>query len=133
MDKILYHRVHLRCGTAEAFDMFTLNEHLGSWLCPAADVEPVAGGKYELFWNPEDRDTDSTLGCRVTAVEPGVFISFEWKGPGQFSGFMNDADPLTHVTVFFRPRDDEDGPASGTDVYLLHSVWRSTARWEKAR
>lgn len=40
---------------------------------------------------------------------------------------MNAADPLTHVAVFFVP-------ASGkTEVYLVHSGWRSSPEWEEAR
>jgi len=91
-------------------------------------VEPKAGGKYELFWNPDDRQYDSTIGCRITAIEPGKLLAFEWKGPKQYSDFMNAADPLTHVTVSFVPVDP-----TTTEVHLVHSGWRSSAEWEEAR
>jgi uncharacterized protein YndB with AHSA1/START domain len=127
VDKIIYFKTVLNCGPARAFETFTVNELLEAWLAEEADVEPVLGGKYELFWNPENREIDSTIGCKVTAVEPGKFIAFEWKGPAQYNDFMNAADPLTHVVVFFVPDGDK------TEVHLVHSGWRSAPEWEEAR
>ena len=103
MDKIVHLSVQLQCGPHRAFELFTVNQHLESWLVDVAEVEPVAGGRYELFWEPDDRENNSTLGCKVTAVEPDKFIAFEWRSPKQYKHFANTADPLTHVVVFFIP------------------------------
>ena len=100
-------------------------------LAPLAEVEPRVGGKYELFWEPPERENNSKVGCRITALEADRFISFEWKGAVQFKHFMNDADPLTHVVVFFIP--GSDGSTGWTDVHLIHTGWRSTTSWEEAR
>jgi uncharacterized protein YndB with AHSA1/START domain len=127
VDRIVHHSARLRCDARRAFEMFTVNRLLESWLVNVAEVEPVAGGKYELFWEPEDRENNSTIGCRVTAVEPGKFLSFEWRSPKQYKEFANDADPLTHAVVFFIPEGE------GVQVHLLHSGWRSSAEWEEAR
>ncbi|MGD8717364.1 MAG: SRPBCC domain-containing protein [Candidatus Zixiibacteriota bacterium] len=127
MDRIIHISTELPVDPARAFAYFTDKGLLESWLTAEADVEPVEGGKYELFWTPEDREFDSTIGCRVTAVEPGSLLAFEWKGPKQYSAFMNECDPLTHVTVSFAPVGD------GTKVHLVHSGWRSTPEWEEAR
>lgn len=131
MGKIIYHSVRLNCSPAKAFAMFTENKHLESWLTLKADVEPKVGGKYELFWNPDNREIDSTIGCKITALEPDKLLSFEWKGPVQYKDFMNDADPLTHVVVLFLPCGE--GKAPVTEVHLVHSGWRSSAEWEEAR
>ena len=127
MDKIVYHSIGLMCNAQRAFEMFTTNEHLAKWLTQVADVEPTAGGKYELFWNPKDRENDSTIGCKVLAVSPGIFLSFEWKGPKHVKHFMNEVRPLTNVMVFFIPSHE------GTEVHLLHTGWRATPEWEEAR
>lgn len=108
--------------------MFTVKELLESWLTRAAEVEPAAGGKYELFWEPEDRENNSTIGCCMTAVEPNEFLSFEWRSPKQYKHFANTADPLTHAAVFFSSDDEEN-----TRVHLVHSGWRSSPQWEEAR
>ena len=133
MDKILHHSVRLHCDAEQAFKLFTSNEHLQSWLAAIADVEPMVGGKYELFWNPEESENDSTLGCKITAIEAGKLLSFEWRGPKQYKHFMNKADPLTHVVVFFVPCSEENSPTPCTEVHLIHLGWRSSAEWEEAR
>lgn len=133
MNKVLYHTVRLHCTTERAFKMFTENEHLQKWLTEVADIEPKVGGKYELFWNPEDRENDSTIGCKITAIEPNKFLAFEWKGPQHYKHFMNDADPLTHVVVFFIPSMEDKSSKPTTEVHLIHSGWRSSPEWEEAR
>lgn len=130
MDKIIVQTARLHCSVERAFAMFTENEQLQTWLTRIAEVEPVAGGRYELFWDPDDPEQNSTLGCKITAIEPDALLAFEWKGPPQFR-FMNEADPLTHVAVFFTPCDEVLTPC--TDVYLLHTGWRAGQEWREAR
>jgi len=127
MDKIIYHSISLRCNPQKAFETFTINKHLEKWLTQVANIEPKVGGKYELFWNPKDKENDSTIGCKILALQPNKFLSFEWKGPKQFRHFMNEARPLTNVVVFFIPHPE------GAEVHLLHTGWRDTTEWEEAR
>lgn len=108
--------------------MFTLNEKVQLWLAPLADIEPRVGGKYELFWDLNDKLNNCTAGCKITVIEPDDLISFEWRGPKEFKRFMNNCDPLTHVVVFFSSRQP-----SRTDVHLVHTGWRETDVWEEAR
>ena len=130
-NKIIHEHVVLSCNAHRAFQMFTVDEYVEQWLTVVADIEPVVGGKYECFWDPEDRENNSTIGCRVTAVVEDKLIAFEWRGPVQFKPFMNNADPLTHVVVSFIPVGTEANPA--TEVQLVHSGWRDTVEWEEAR
>jgi hypothetical protein len=127
LNRIIYHSIRLKCDSKKAFAMFTINRHLEKWLTQIADVEPKVGGKYELFWNLENRDDDSTLGCKILVIQPNQFLCFEWKGPKQFKHFMNEAKPLTNVVVFFIPQEQ------GTEVHLLHTGWSDTKEWEEAR
>ena len=127
MDKIISLSVNLRCTPNYAFESFTKEDILETWLTTVAHVEPFAGGSYELFWDPEDRENNSTIGCKITALEPETFLSFEWRSPKQYKHFANQADPLTHVVVFFIP------VQNGVDVKLIHSGWRSSPEWEEAR
>ncbi|MBN2381036.1 SRPBCC domain-containing protein [candidate division WOR-3 bacterium] len=128
MNDIVHVSAELNCSPAEAFKMFTDNEKLKIWLTEEADVESKVGGKYELFWNPEEREFDSTIGCKVTALIHEKLICFQWKGPKQYSGFMNEVDPLTHVTVSFIPTDK-----GTTEVHLVNSGYRCSAEWQEAR
>lgn len=130
MNKIIVQSTRLHCPVERAFAMFTQNAHLEAWLATTARVEPEVGGSYELFWDPENLDINGTRGCKVTAFEQNILIAFEWKGPAMFR-FMNEVDPLTHVSVFFTPCSEVLTPC--TDVYLVHTGWQSTADWEEAR
>lgn len=127
MDTIIFYSARLECDAKQAFEMFTVNERLEKWLTIMADVEPRVGGKYELFWNPKDRENDSTIGCKVLAIQPDKFLCFEWKGPKQHKHFMNERRPLTNVVIFFIPCEEE------TEVYLLHTGWGDTEEWKEAR
>ncbi|MDO8124985.1 MAG: SRPBCC domain-containing protein [Candidatus Hermodarchaeota archaeon] len=131
MDKVIHCSTRVKCDTQQAFEMFTDNDLLPTWLPNLAEIEPRVGGKYELFWNPNDKKSNSTIGCKVTAIEPNRLIAFEWKGPTEFQGFMNKADPLTHVVVIFV--DCSESSEQFTEVHLVHSGWRRSAAWEKAR
>ncbi len=126
-DKIIHVQAFIPLPPAKAFSYFSVNELLQSWLTAVAEVEGKVGGKYELFWEPNDRENNSTIGCRVTALAPGQFLAFQWRSPKQFKSFANTADPLTHVVVTFVPE------GNGTRVHLIHSGWRSSPEWDEAR
>jgi uncharacterized protein YndB with AHSA1/START domain len=121
----------LNCDADQAFKQFTNNEDLEVWLAMRADVEPKVQGKYELFWRPEDPQNDSTIGCKIKAIDPGRLLSFNWKGPEQFKAFMNESDPLTHVTISFIPQGTPENPE--TEVHLIHSGWGSSPDWQEAK
>lgn len=126
-DKVIGISAFVAVPPDRAFAHFTSPTLLRRWLTVDADVEPRVGGRYELFWQPDDRENNSTIGCRITALAPSQLLAFQWRSPRQFKSFANAADPLTHVVVAFVPE------GTGTRVHLIHSGWRSTADWEEAR
>ena len=130
MENIILIKMEMDSDIHNVFNMFTVNELLEEWLTEKADIEPEVGGKYELFWEPENREINSTIGCKITGIEEDRFISFEWKGPVQFQSFMNSVDPLTHVIIFFIP--SSDVPIK-TTIYLFHVGWRKSPEWQQAR
>lgn len=127
MSKVISLSVKLHCGADKAFEMFTDNPMLESWLCDKADVEAHVGGRFELHWNPPP-ENNGTVGCRINAIERDRFLAFDWRGPKMFDDFMNKADQLTHVVVFFIPETE-----SYTSVHLIHTGWGSSQDWDAAR
>jgi uncharacterized protein YndB with AHSA1/START domain len=127
LDRIIHVSVWLPKSPDVIFGYFTRNTLLESWLTARAEVEPNLGGKYELYWEPNDPENNSTIGCRITAIQQPELLSFQWRSPMQFKGFANGADPLTHVTVALI------GIKAGTSLHLVHSGWGSSSEWEEAR
>jgi len=130
MENIIQISEVIECDVKQAFRMFTVNVLLENWLTEKAEVDPTIGGKYELFWDPDNREINSTIGCHITGIEPDTFVSFEWKGPIEFHSFMNSIDPLTHVIVFFLPSSDDPDK---TTIRLFHTGWRKDQQWQQAR
>jgi uncharacterized protein YndB with AHSA1/START domain len=115
----------------QAFRHFTQNELLEAFFTVKADVEPKVGGKYEQDWDPKTTPEQATIGCRITALSNAKLLAFEWKGPPPHARVMNNADPLTQVTLSFFPVGDPASPH--TQVHVLHSGWGSGDAWRAAR
>ncbi len=128
MEDIIQIKKEIDCDISLAFKFFIQNDLLEQWLTVKAEVNPVVGGKFELFWDPDDKENNSTIGCKITGIENERYISFEWKGPVQFKHFMNSADPLTHVIVFF-----SSVKPNRTTIHLFHTGWRQNSEWHDAR
>ncbi|MDO4667798.1 MAG: SRPBCC domain-containing protein [Streptococcus sp.] len=126
MNKIIYVEKTLNCSVKEAFQLFSDKEEAKWMTCLDANIDNFVGGKYELFWNLENKEKDSTLGCKILAYKPDEFIAFEWKGPSDLK-IMNDANPLTVVSVSFIPIGDK------TRIHLFNSGWGDSPEWDNAR
>lgn len=103
-------------------------EQLVRWLANAANVQVQVGGPYELFWEPDRPERNSTQGCQITAMHECEWISFTWKGPEPYADLMNSEPLPTSVKVLLRAM----GPAQ-TIVRLEHAGWGDGPRWAEAR
>lgn len=111
-----------------AWKKWTEVEKLKSWLTNDANIELKVGGLYELFWEPEHPEQNSTIGCKVLALEPLSEITFEWKGPIPFADIMNVTPLPTWVRVTFH----EIGK-NQTSIQLKHFGWQTSPRWDEAK
>ena len=108
----------------KVFEAWIKPELLEQWLARRARVVPSAGGAYELFWDPENPNINSTQGCTISSIVTNAEISFNWKGPEPYSSVMGDA-----TTVFVRM----ERQGAGTLLRFVHTGWGKGARWEEAR
>lgn len=106
------------------FEAWVNPDLLERWLTRSAHVERNVGGLYELYWEPERPEVNSTQGCRITELVPNSELSFNWKGPEEFAEVMGDK---THVFVRLEKCDE------GTLLRFIHTGWGSGAQWEAAR
>lgn len=105
--------------------LWTMPEGLATWLAPAVNVEPRLGGAYELFWNPDDRSHNSTLGCQITVWEPVSRLAFTWRGPEHWETLMPAGSTQVEIKL------NQEGQE--TILYLTHTGWGSGPEWEEAR
>ncbi|KAB2879141.1 SRPBCC domain-containing protein [bacterium] len=129
-DQIIKVTTVLNSPIDTVFSYFSDNTLLSKWLTLKADVEMKVGGKYELFWTPEDPDptNNSTYGCKVLAFERPYYLTVEWRGNADQKKFMNNVRPLTTVTLLFTSLS-----ATKTKITLLHTGWHHGNEWEAAR
>ena len=97
---------------------------LERWLTQKANVERSVGGAYELYWDLENMEQNSTKGCRITDLVANREISFSWRGPKQFADLMGE-----HTQVFIRLEPQE----GGTLLRFVHTGWGAGPQWDEAR
>ncbi len=107
---------------------WTEPDELTAWLTMKANVRAEPGGPYELFWDPEHPEHNSTLGCTILSIEALRHLTFSWKGPMHLASLMNREPLPTSVTVTLEAR----GPRL-TQFTLRHSGWGDGPAWVEAR
>jgi uncharacterized protein YndB with AHSA1/START domain len=121
----------LNASIDRVWRVWTDPEQLCPWFALKANVVPKRGGPYELFWDPTHQDRMSTLGCRVTFIQPQQWLGFTWRGPTMYDDLMNEnavpPPPPTHVTVNFARNGER------TVVRVSHTGWLEGKRWAEAR
>lgn len=73
--------IEVPVGLERAWQAWTEPGELTRWLTLKARVEPRLGGAYELFWEPEHPERNSTIGCRISNYSRPSLLAFQWKGP----------------------------------------------------
>lgn len=112
----------------QLWNAWTENKNLTQWLTSKANVQAEPDGAYELFWEPDHPERNSTLGCQVLEVREKELLKFNWKGPVPFADLMN-VEPLpTFVQITFRKTG-----ANVSSVQLEHFGWGKGERWDEAR
>ena len=120
--------VAVRAPIEQVWRAWITNASLEKWLTEKANVRAEVGGPYELFWEPKTPELASTLGCKVTAVEPQKRLAFEWRGPPPYADLMNVKPFPTRCVVDFA-----NAPEGRTRVKLTHTGWGEGPRWTEAR
>ena len=129
MDDLEY-KMDLAATRDLVWDAWATPEGLTSWLCLRANVDPVVGGAYELFWNPDESqpESNSTIGCRVLSIDRPRLLQFTWRGSDEVADVMNvPGAPVTEVKVELLPTLD------GTRLEVTHLGWDDGPEWKRAR
>ena len=121
----------LNAPVERVWQAWTVSDEVARWFAEQANVVAERGGPYELFWEPAHPERNSTLGCRITILQPQAWLGFTWRGPALYDEVMNEnaspPPPPTHVRVGFAAAGEQ------TAVRILHSGWGSGPGWSQAR
>src|SRR5260370_20728356 len=109
----------------DAWKAWTTVEGLTSFFVPKAIIEPLVGGRYELFSSLKaPKGFQGTEGCKVLALAPLKHLALEFIAPPQFP---NVRRLRTRVDVTF------GAVAKGGVVKLdlAHSGFPEGERWDE--
>jgi uncharacterized protein YndB with AHSA1/START domain len=118
--------VDVPAPVADVFGAFTVEEQITTFFAPAAKVDQVAGGAYELYFvldAPEG--SRGCEGCTFVEIMPDAKLVFTWNHPPSIPT-LRTAHGL--VTLSFAR-----SAAGTTTVELVHDGFRSGGDWEEGR
>ncbi|MET3698464.1 uncharacterized protein YndB with AHSA1/START domain [Bacillus oleivorans] len=125
--KIIEKKVVIHSKIDLVWHAWTRSERVSQWFAGKAIVEPIVGGKYELYFEPGNEEGNCTKGCTIISLEPFTRLSFTWKGPDPLAELMNQDSQLTEVYVTLHEMGEH------TEVTVKHGGWGEGPEWQKAR
>jgi uncharacterized protein YndB with AHSA1/START domain len=123
--KEIHAEVTVNAPPQAVFELWTTNEGVKKFFGLNADIENKAGGKYFVYFDPEDRGLSSE-GARILRYEPPKFLSFEWHGKPEMVE-MNVQPFPTWVEVQFEAAD-----GNSTHITLDHYGFGEGGTWPQA-
>lgn len=127
MTRVIKKQITLNAPIEQAWFLWTQSDQVEKWFAPKAVIEPVLGGRYELYFVPGNMANKNTVGCQVLTISPNQSLTVSWKGPSQFSVLMNDPFPTTTLTIRFKKLSD-----TTTCVKLYHEGFGADVVWDAA-
>ena len=109
----------------DAWKAWTTVEGVTSFFVPKANIEPVIGGRYELFSSLKaPKGFQGTEGCKILALEPQKHLAFEFMAPPQFPNVRRLS---TRVDVTF----GEVAKGGVVKLDLVHSGFQEGEEWDE--
>ena len=125
-NKVLSKECVINVPLSLVWHAWTKSDRISQWFAGEANVDPVVGGAYELYFEPGNTTGMNTKGCKIEKIIPNQELNFTWKGPDQFRDFMNQGD-LTLVKVKFEKLGENT-----TKVEVNHVGWKNDKDWNEA-
>ncbi len=124
-ERALEKSVEVAATLDEAWDAWTTEKGIVSFMAPGANVQARVDGLFEIYFDPlaqpGDRGAD---GMRFLAIQPRRMISFTWNAPPHLPEARQQR---TVVIVRFEPVGERV-----VRVSLHHTGWGDGGEWDKA-
>lgn len=127
MTRVIYKQLTVGRSLEETWSLWTEASHMIKWLAPKVEVEPLLGGRYELFFVPGNLSYKNTAGCQILKFDPLKELSITWKAPNKFSSLMNEPYFKTSITVRLKRMSDTE-----TCIKVFHDGFLEDASWDAA-
>lgn len=143
-DRTIFLEVTVAAPPAEVFRLWTSESGIKKFLAPAARVEAIVGGRYEIIFAPAkdpEGHSHGTKGARILKLVPEKELAFEWvtfagdellgrNAPPYAPAEERNIRPLpTWVELTFEPA---EGQPEKTQVRLAHYGFRDGEKWERS-
>ena len=121
--------VIVAAAPADAWAAWATTDGVKTFFAPAARVEAVPGGAYEIFFDPDaPAGTRGCEGCTVVSADPPRKLVFTWSFPPSLPE-LRSKGAIARVTVELMPGSVE----GSTLVTLVHDGFPEGEDGEKGR
>lgn len=125
--RVIRKHVTVPAPLEEVWQAWTTTAGVTTFFGPAAKVEAVVGGPYEIYFSTEGPEgARGCEGCKVHSVVLGKLFAFEWNFPPSIPLLRNSG---LHTLVYLRFFNE--GP-NRTRIELTHTGWGAGEDWDKA-
>lgn len=130
-DQTISLEVTVEASPAEVYRLWTTSEGVKKFIAPAAEIDPVVGGRYQVAFDPAsdpDGKAYGTYACKILRLEPNHLVAFEWTFP-PLGAELNTQPFPTWVEVRIDPVPGQPGQSV---VHLQHFGFPHSEKWDKA-
>jgi uncharacterized protein YndB with AHSA1/START domain len=125
LDRILVKDVTVQASLADVWKAWTTAEGVQTFFAPAARIEAVPGGPYEIYFSKDaPAGSRGAEGCKVLAVDPMRSFAFDWSAPPTMPEVRTKR---TNVQIQLT----EKGPKE-VAVHLVSLGWGTGDEWVAA-
>ncbi len=109
-------------SASDVFAAWTTEEGVKTFFAPAAHIELVPGGKYEIIFMPDGEEGKrGAEGCTVIEFTQDKHLAFTWNFPPSMPAIR---DKFIRVDVWLEAIDTEI-----TEVKIVHTGWQTGHQW----
>jgi uncharacterized protein YndB with AHSA1/START domain len=130
-DRTISLEVTLDAPPAEVYELWTTVEGARRFLAPAAHIDPVVGGRYQIIFDPAgdpEGASHGTKGARILRLVSGRELAFEWPMP-PFGPELGGPPIKTWVELRLDPA---PGRAGRTRLRFAMEGFERAGKWDEA-
>lgn len=123
-DRSVYAEVVVQATPAQVWESWTTPKGVGTFFARACNIDPVVGGKYEIYFQPAaEAGQRGAEGTHILALDPDHMLAFTWNAPPA----MHVRNQFTSVVIRLEPVDE-----THTRVTLTNTGYGAQDDWNES-